>query len=106
MKKRPGCSLPEDVDRVLLDMGAANNDHTVFPDSDRADLGRKNAPHVTFGYGTRFCIGAPLARIELKTVFAQLIPRFPSMRLVCDPTTLIVRNDVLAGGLAELPVSW
>ncbi len=93
-------------DLVLLDMGAANHDPVIFPDSDRADIGRKNAPHVTFGYGARFCIGAPLARIELKTVFAQLIPRFPSMRLVCDPTTLIVRDDVLAGGLAELPVSW
>ena len=93
-------------DLVLLDMGAANHDPAVFPDSDRADIGRKNAPHVTFGYGARFCIGAPLARIELKTVFAQLIPGFPSMHLLCEPTTLIVRDDVLAGGLAELPVSW
>jgi cytochrome P450 len=84
-------------DLVLLDMGAANHDPAVFPDSDRAHIGRKNAPHVTFGYGARFCIGAPLARIELKTVFTQLIPRFPLMRLVRDPTTLIVRDEVLAG---------
>jgi cytochrome P450 len=47
-----------------------------------------------------------LARIELKTVFAQLIPRFPSMHLMVGPTTLTVRRDVLAGGLVELPVSW
>jgi len=47
-----------------------------------------------------------LARIELKTVFGQLIPRFPSMRLAVDPATLPRRRDVLAGGLVELPVSW
>jgi cytochrome P450 len=91
---------------VLLDMGAANHDPAVFPDSDRADLARKHAPHVTFGYGARYCIGAPLARIELKTVIAQLIPRFPTLHLTVDPTTLTMRDDVLAGGLTELPVSW
>jgi pentalenolactone synthase len=47
-----------------------------------------------------------LARIELKTVFAQLIPRFPSMHLTVDPAALPTRRDVLAGGLVELPVSW
>ena len=91
---------------VLLDNGAANHDPSVFPDSDRADIARTQTVHLTFGYGARYCIGAPLARIELKTVFSQLIPRFPSMHLTVDPTTLIVRDDVLAGGLAELPVSW
>ena len=40
-------------DLVLLDMGAANHDPAAFPDSDRAHIGRKNAPHVTFGYGAR-----------------------------------------------------
>jgi pentalenolactone synthase len=93
-------------DLVLLDMGAANHDSVVFPDSDRPDLSRKHAPHVTFGYGGRYCIGAPLARIELKTVIAQLIPRFPTLHLTVDPTTLTMRDDVLAGGLTELPVSW
>ena len=44
---------------------------------------------------SRYCIGAALARIELKTVFAQLIPRFPSMHLAVDPETLEVRGDVL-----------
>jgi cytochrome P450 len=70
------------------------------------DIGRKQSAHLTFGYGARYCIGAPLARIELKTVFGQLIPRFPSMQLAVDPATLTLRRDVLAGGLAELPVSW
>jgi cytochrome P450 len=93
-------------DLVLLDIGSANHDPTVFGQPDDLDLTGKHAPHLTFGYGARYCIGAPLARIELKTVFSQLIPRFPSMHLTVDPAMLTVRSDVLAGGLVELPVSW
>jgi cytochrome P450 len=93
-------------DLVLLDIGSANHDPAVFIAPDSVDLGRKQAAHLTFGYGAHYCIGAPLARIELKTVFAQLIPRFPSMQLAVDPATLTVRHDVLAGGLVELPVAW
>jgi pentalenolactone synthase len=91
---------------VLLDIGSANHDPVVFAHPERTDVARNEASHLTFGYGARYCIGAPLARIELKTVFAQLIPRFPSMQLTVDPTTLPTRQDVLAGGLVELPVSW
>jgi pentalenolactone synthase len=78
----------------------------VFAEPERIDVARREASHLTFGYGARYCIGAPLARIELKTVFAQLIPRFPSMHLTVDPTAVPTRRDVLAGGLVELPVSW
>jgi cytochrome P450 len=93
-------------DLVLLDIGSANHDPEVFTDPERIDVARKEAAHVAFGYGARYCIGAPLARIELNTVFAQLIPRFPSMHLTGDPATLPTRRDALAGGLVELPVSW
>ena len=75
---------------MLLDIGAANHDPAVFGEPDRLDIAR-NSAHLTFGYGARYCIGAPLARFELKTVFAQLISRFPSMRLAVDPETLSVR---------------
>jgi cytochrome P450 len=93
-------------DLVLLDISAANLDPAVFADPQRVDVARKDGAHLKFGHGARYCIGAPLARIELKSVFAQLIPRFPSMRLAVDPATLPVRSDSLAGGLTELPVSW
>lgn len=93
-------------DLLLLDIGSANHDPLVFADPDRVDIARQEASHLAFGYGARYCIGAPLARIELKTVFAQLIPRFPSMHLTADPATLPTRSDVLAGGLVTLPVSW
>ena len=72
-------------DLVLLDVGAANHDPAVFADPQRVEVTGKDGPHLAFGYGARYCIGAPLARIELQTVFAQLIPRFPSMHLTVDP---------------------
>lgn len=93
-------------DLVLLDIEGANHDSAIFGDPDRVDITRKHAAHLTFGHGARYCIGAPLARIELSTVFAQMIPRFPSMRLAVDAATLTTRRDLLAGGLTQLPVSW
>jgi pentalenolactone synthase len=93
-------------DLVVLDLGSANYDPAVFTDPERLDIARKEAPHLAFGYGLNYCIGASLARIELTTAFTQLIQRFPSMHLACDPAALPVREDALTGGPAELPVSW
>lgn len=93
-------------DLVLLDIGSANHDPLAFTDPDRIDIARKEATHLAFGYGARYCLGAPLARIELKAVLAQMVSRFPSMHLTVDPATLPTRRDVLAGGLVELPVAW
>ncbi len=56
--------------------------------------------------GARYCIGAPLARIELQAVFSGLVPRFPAMRLAEPAGQLTVNRDTLAGGLTRLPVTW
>jgi cytochrome P450 len=93
-------------DLVLLGVGAANHDPSVFADPDRFDITRRPAAHLTFGHGGRFCMGAPLARIELIAVFSQLASRFPAMRLAVDVEELKLRNDALFGGLVELPVRW
>jgi cytochrome P450 len=93
-------------DLVLLDLGAGNLDPAVFPDPDRVEVTRSATSHLTFGYGARYCLGAPLARIELQTVFSQLISRFPTLRLAVDVSELTLRQDALAGGLTELPVRW
>jgi pentalenolactone synthase len=61
---------------------------------------------MSFGYGRRYCLGAPLARLELKSVLAQLIPRFHDMRLMVDPAELSVNIDSLGSGLGPLPVTW
>lgn len=91
---------------VLLDIAAGNHDDDVYPDADRFDVTRRDSPHLTFGHGMRYCIGAPLARIELQAVFAQLAPRFPTMRLAVPLDELEIRQDTLTGGLIELPVTW
>ena len=78
----------------------------MFADPDRVDITRPAASHLTFGYGARYCIGAPLARIELQAVFSQLVSRFPTLRLAADVEDLTVRDDELTGGLTALPVRW
>ncbi|HEX6797710.1 MAG TPA: cytochrome P450 [Ktedonobacterales bacterium] len=90
---------------VLLSLGAANHDERAFADPNRFDIDRQPNPHLTFGYGPRFCIGAPLARMELQAVFSRLTPRCPSLRLAVPLEQLRVR-DVLTGGLEALPVTW
>ncbi|MFC7304161.1 cytochrome P450 [Streptomyces monticola] len=93
-------------DLVMLDTGAANHDPTAFPAPDELDVTRQASGHLAFGHGARYCIGAPLARIELRSAFAQLLPRFPRMRLAVPVEELRVRGDVLTGGLVALPVRW
>jgi cytochrome P450 len=91
---------------VLLDIGAGNHDPRAFDSPDRFQVGRHPNPHLAFGHGPRFCIGAPLARLELRAVFERLVPRFPTLRLAVPVERLRVRSDVLTGGLHELPVTW
>ena len=93
-------------DLVLLDPGSANHDPSAFPDPDAVDFNRQGVPHVSFGYGARYCLGAPLARIELNAVFSQMIPRFPNMRLAVDAVDLTINTEALGAGLVELPVFW
>jgi cytochrome P450 len=94
---------------VLLDISAANHDPAAFTDPERADVTRSgsgHAAHLTFGHGARYCLGAPLARIELDVVFTQLVRRFPNLRLAVDIGDVPLRHDTLTGGPAELPVQW
>ncbi|MGY4712632.1 cytochrome P450 [Mycolicibacterium sp. CBM1] len=92
---------------MLPDPGSANHDPDVFADPYRVDLGRTGATHVGFGYGLHYCIGAALARLELNTVFSQLISRLPTLRLCTDPATVQTGGfHSLSHGLVELPVTW
>ncbi|MFL6120332.1 cytochrome P450 [Actinophytocola sp.] len=93
-------------DLVLLNLSSANHDPEVFPEPERVDVTRPAGPHLTFGHGARYCLGAPLARIELGAVFTQLPRRFPGLRLAVDPAEVRLREDTLTGGLVELPVRW
>lgn len=76
---------------MLVDIAAGNHDPWVIPDPDRTDISRPVAAHLAFGHGARYCIGAPLARIELNAVFSQLASRFPTMQLAVDVEELTLR---------------
>jgi pentalenolactone synthase len=92
---------------VLLALGVANQDEHAFPHPDRLDLTRDHPnPHVGFGHGARYCIGAALARIELTAVFERLFLRFPNLRLTVPTSELTWRAHLLTGGFAEVPVTW
>lgn len=69
--------------RLLLVIGSGNHDERVFPDPGRFDIHRPNAKrHLTFGVGSHSCIGAPLARLEMRIILEELTRRLPGMRLV------------------------
>ena len=77
-----GVKIPQGAP-IMLSFASANRDEAVFEDPHRFDIRRKNARRqLTFGNGVHFCLGAPLARLEMKIVFEEFAKRFPRMRLV------------------------
>jgi pentalenolactone synthase len=92
-------------DLVLLGIDQANRDEVRFPEP-AAFAQREPNPHLTFGHGPRFCIGAPLARVELTEVFQALVARFETFGLAVEIGELRPRTEQLVGGVAELPVRW
>jgi cytochrome P450 len=87
--------------KIAALLGAANRDPAVFADPDRLDVGRSDNPHISFGAGVHFCIGAPLARVELQATFGALLDRTSSLELGGEP---VRRPEFVIRGLAELPV--
>ncbi|WP_406199583.1 cytochrome P450 [Kitasatospora sp. NBC_01560] len=95
-----GVTVPRGSEIALL-FGSANRDPARFADPDRLDLGRTDNPHVTFGAGIHFCLGAPLARMELAESYGALLRRAPGLRLVREPAW---RPGYVIRGLEELHV--
>jgi cytochrome P450 family 142 subfamily A polypeptide 1 len=75
----------EKGDQLLLMYSSANRDGAQFPNADRYDVTRKRNPHVAFGVGTHFCLGASVARMELRILFEELMRRVPDMQLAPGP---------------------
>lgn len=93
-------------DLLLLHLGAANHDERVFADASRFLITRPSVSHVMFGYGRNYCLGAPLARLELQEVFARLFHRLPGLRLSVPYAEMSARCDPVTCGISELPVTW
>ncbi len=88
---------------VGLLLGAANRDPARFAEPDEFHPGRTPNPHVSFGAGIHFCVGAPLARLELNVALPILFARLPGMRLMEAPR---YRDSYHFRGLESLRVTW
>jgi len=80
-----GVEIPRGAELGLL-FGSANRDPSVFERPDELDLTREPNPHLSFGAGIHFCLGAPLGRQELQVSFTTLMDRFPNLELVEEPS--------------------
>jgi cytochrome P450 family 142 subfamily A polypeptide 1 len=91
-------------DQLILLYPAANRDPAVFADPDRFDVERQPNPHLAFGFGPHFCMGASLARLELKVMFTELLRRLPDLELAGDP--LPRRPSNFISGPEAMPVRF
>jgi len=96
-----GVKIPKGAELGLL-FGSANRDPSVFDRPDELDLGREPNPHISFGAGVHFCLGAPLARMELQASFSTVLRRLPDLTLVTEP---VWKPNYIIRGLQELRVT-
>ncbi len=97
-----GTPIPEGS-RVLLLVGSANRDESVFPEADRYDLDRDTGRLVSFGSGRHFCMGAPLARLEARIGLSELVDRVATYDV--DPGGIERVHSINVRGLAALPTT-
>jgi cytochrome P450 len=95
-----GIAIPAG-DKVVLWFGSANRDERVFPDPDQFKLDRRPNNHLAFGWGNHFCLGAHLARLEVKLFFAELLRRNLVVE-VTEPPVRVMSNWFR--GIKKLPV--
>lgn len=88
---------------VFMGILAANRDPRVFDDPERLVLDREPNPHLTFGFGHHFCLGAALARLEIRIALPALLRRFPDLGLAGTPTW---RPTISDRSPATLPMTW
>lgn len=92
-------------EKVVVYHAAANRDGTVFPDPDRFDITRTPNDHVSFGYGPHFCLGAQLARMQMRAMLHRVVTELPGLELVpgAVPARLVSNFQ---NGLRHLPIRW
>jgi cytochrome P450 family 142 subfamily A polypeptide 1 len=92
-------------DQVMLMYPSANRDESVFENADRLDVRRDPNPHLAFGFGPHFCLGASLARLELKTMFEELLRRLPDIELA-SAQPIRFRESNFISGPESMPVRF
>jgi cytochrome P450 len=97
-----GVEIPEGV-KVLLLFASANRDPRRIADPERFDVTRDPNPHLAFGFGTHFCLGASLARLEARVAFEELLARLPGYRLRPGPIERMCSGPIR--GALRLPIS-
>ncbi|TDC84381.1 cytochrome P450 [Actinomadura sp. 7K507] len=90
-------------DAVLLSYPSANRDEDVFDDPFGFDVGRDPNKHLAFGFGVHYCLGAALARLEVRAFFEELLPRLGSVELAGPPVNTAT---TFVGGLKRLPIRY
>ncbi|MGW5740803.1 cytochrome P450 [Amycolatopsis sp. NPDC003861] len=93
-------------DAVLVQLDSANCDEQVFPHAGEIDFGRQVNHHLAFGFGVHRCVGAPLARLELRVVLETLVRRLPALHLAVPAEEVEWLTDRLIRGVRKLPVGW
>jgi cytochrome P450 len=90
-------------DKVVVWFSAANRDESVFADPDLFDIGRTPNDHLTFGHGPHFCLGAHLARVQLRAMFTAVLDLLGEVSLAGEPVRL---RSNFQNGLKSLPIRW
>lgn len=91
-------------DLVVVSLNSANHDPARFTDPETFDITREKSPHLAFGMGIHFCLGAPLARLEGEIAITKLLDRFPAMKLAVDESELDWRPGMIVRGVKKLPL--
>src|SRR5579864_8199809 len=90
-------------DKVVVSFTSANRDEAVFAEPDRFDIGRQPNPHLVFGHGPHFCLGAHLARVQVRALFEEVLARTSSLAYAGWPSWL---RSNFQRGVKQLPVAW
>jgi cytochrome P450 len=93
-------------DIVIPSHDAANRDPSVFPDPERMDFDRRPNPHLSFGHGPHFCIGAHLGALEVRTALTTLLRELPGLRLAVPADEVEWKPGHVILGPVALPVTW
>ncbi|MET9888180.1 cytochrome P450, partial [Streptomyces sp. NPDC006430] len=92
---------------VVLSYNTANRDPERFADPHVLDLRRESGGHLAFGHGIHLCLGAQLARVEMRVAFCALLARFPTLRLAVPAEDVALRPETAdIYGVKSLPVTW